>query len=132
MIDSHRRHGVKPNPLYAMGARRVGCWPCVLVGKRDIRFVAEVDPERMDYLAELEREVVQLASDHYAKKGGTFESLGHTKPAFFFNPKGAGSVAKSAAWSKTTHGGKQLAMFTPDYEREGCMRWGLCDTGGDA
>lgn len=29
VIDIHRRHGLAPNPLYLLGASRVGCWPCI-------------------------------------------------------------------------------------------------------
>lgn len=29
--------GVKPNPLYLMGARRVGCFPCVMVNQRELK-----------------------------------------------------------------------------------------------
>jgi len=133
VIDLIKTSGAMPNPLYLkFGARRVGCWPCIFVGKADIRRVADNDPERIEYLAALEREVVQLASDHYRDvKGGTFESLGHTPPTFFENPRKAKSVAESVAWSRTTYGGKQLDMFQPNYGNEGCMRWGLCDSGGD-
>ena len=62
-------------------------------------------------------------------------------PTFFSDPyrranKALGKVARGSLpirgvveWSKTARGGKQYDMF-PDYAREGCMRWGMCDTGG--
>jgi hypothetical protein len=37
------------------------------------------------------------------------------------------------AWSRTLHGGRvedrQIELFVQ--ADEGCMRWGLCETGGD-
>lgn len=31
------RYGIKPNPLYKMGAGRVGCFPCVLINQRELK-----------------------------------------------------------------------------------------------
>lgn len=31
------RHGMKPNPLYLMGAGRVGCFPCILINQRELK-----------------------------------------------------------------------------------------------
>jgi len=31
-----KRNGIEPNPLYRKGFRRVGCFPCVMAGKRDL------------------------------------------------------------------------------------------------
>jgi 3'-phosphoadenosine 5'-phosphosulfate sulfotransferase (PAPS reductase)/FAD synthetase len=38
-----RKAGEKVNPLYAMGHKRVGCYPCILAGKHDYRLAAR-DP----------------------------------------------------------------------------------------
>ena len=48
------KHGVRPNPLYAMGASRVGCFPCVLCRKADMRLVATKFPEVIDKIREKE------------------------------------------------------------------------------
>ena len=32
-----RKHGVQPNPLYLMGAGRVGCFPCIMVNMRELK-----------------------------------------------------------------------------------------------
>lgn len=50
-----RRHGVKPNPLYLAGARRVGCFPCVLITLGELRRMHERMPELWDRMAELEK-----------------------------------------------------------------------------
>lgn len=50
------KHSVKPNPLYLMGAGRVGCFPCVMVNMRELKayFSSEVGPELKQRVLELE------------------------------------------------------------------------------
>lgn len=43
VFDYLKAHGEKVNPLYAKGHARVGCYPCILAGKRDYRLAAR-DP----------------------------------------------------------------------------------------
>ena len=50
----HDKHGVEPNPLYKMGAGRVGCFPCVLVNHTELRRLSQTMPEIWDRMAELE------------------------------------------------------------------------------
>lgn len=47
--------GVKPNPLYLMGAGRVGCFPCVLVNHRELKALSANLPEVRERIAELEK-----------------------------------------------------------------------------
>jgi 3'-phosphoadenosine 5'-phosphosulfate sulfotransferase (PAPS reductase)/FAD synthetase len=49
------KHGVKPNPLYLLGAKRVGCFPCVLITHGELRRLSRSCPEIWDRMAELER-----------------------------------------------------------------------------
>lgn len=44
----HKRYGIEPNPLYAKGATRVGCFPCMMSRKHEIAAAAEIDPEKFD------------------------------------------------------------------------------------
>jgi 3'-phosphoadenosine 5'-phosphosulfate sulfotransferase (PAPS reductase)/FAD synthetase len=48
------KHGVEPNPLYRLGAGRVGCFPCVLMNHAELRRLSETLPEVWDRIAELE------------------------------------------------------------------------------
>jgi len=50
----HRRHGVEPNPLYKMGAGRVGCAPCIFVTHRELRVLLKDDPTLIERLRVLE------------------------------------------------------------------------------
>lgn len=136
VVAIHQRHNLRPNPLYLKGATRVGCWPCIYARKEEIALVAEVDPARIDLIRDLDREVVAAAEARYAAKGETFESLGYGRPAFFQLHKRDAEgnethacvpIDEVVAWSRTTRGGKQLAMFQPPLAQEGCMRWGLCE-----
>src|SRR5262249_16683288 len=58
VIAIHRRHGLSPNPLYAVGFSRVGCFPCINWNKDDIALGARSDPEFFtDRVRDLERAV---------------------------------------------------------------------------
>lgn len=106
--DMHRRHGLAPNPLYAMGARRVGCWPCVNCGKEELRLFDSITPLEVDRIAEWER-IVGLCS----KRGR----------ATFFAPKTKGepiSIREAVEWAKTTRGGRQYGMFFDSQRGGGC------------
>ena len=57
VIDYILAAGLEPNPLYRMGYKRVGCWPCVMANQRDILNISRQSPERIDYIAQLEQEL---------------------------------------------------------------------------
>lgn len=138
VIAIHQRHGIAPNPLYLRGAERVGCWPCILSRKSEVRMLADLDPARIDEIEALEAEVTKLATARLAERGETFESLGLSDTVTWFqNPRLRGDSAKGVRagnagirevveWSRTARGGKQAELFAPPYE-DGCMRWGMCD-----
>ncbi len=51
----HQTHGVEPNPLYKLGAGRVGCFPCINVNLGELKRVGAVLPEIWERAATLER-----------------------------------------------------------------------------
>ncbi|MBT4264244.1 MAG: phosphoadenosine phosphosulfate reductase family protein [Deltaproteobacteria bacterium] len=55
VFEIHKKHEIKPNPLYKMGAGRVGCFPCVLVNHAEIRGMQDQFPELWERISELER-----------------------------------------------------------------------------
>jgi 3'-phosphoadenosine 5'-phosphosulfate sulfotransferase (PAPS reductase)/FAD synthetase len=57
VLAIHHRHGVPVNPLYQRGHDRVGCYPCVMASKEDVRLVADHSPERIAEIRELEQHV---------------------------------------------------------------------------
>lgn len=132
VIDIHRRHGLAPNPLYLMGASRVGCWPCIYARKDEIRLIADKDPERIDLLRALEFRVA-VAQRNRREARGELETK--TDHSWFQAPLGGTGecwpIDRVIQWSRTSHGGRQMEMFAPDPADAGCMRWGLCETHGE-
>lgn len=156
VIEIHQRHGLRPNPLYLKGASRVGCWPCIYARKSEIRLIADIDPARIDEIRDLEHEVTVMAG---ARRSGRLlvlkasgpealstrerEALigpdGKPKPfnapSWFQAPIGDSGecwpIDRVVAWSRTLRGGReedrQVELFAA--RDEGCMRWGLCETG---
>jgi 3'-phosphoadenosine 5'-phosphosulfate sulfotransferase (PAPS reductase)/FAD synthetase len=156
VIDIHTRHGLRPNPLYLQGASRVGCWPCIFARKDEIRHIADVDQHRINEIRALEEEVTAAARkrsiakfykelrldglspiDAYKNAVHAHEDSVKYEERTFFQGQNTRArqdgevwpIDKVVAWSRTSRGGKQVELFAPP--REGCMRWGLCDTGGD-
>lgn len=130
VIAIHKRHGLAPNPLYLMGAQRVGCWPCIYARKAEIKLVADMDPERIDRMRALEAEVAASARRRAEAKGEVLKN----DPSWFQAPMGdtgeCWPIDKVVMWSKTARGGRQFELFAANPADAGCMRWGLCDTGG--
>lgn len=122
VVSIHARHGLAPNPLYLMGFSRVGCFPCIHANKGEIRLLAEVAPERIDLIRDLEKRIGIVSN-------------ADPKPSFF-SLRGADGkkhrtpIDEVVAWSRTSRGGTQFDMFAQDPADAGCMRWGLCDTEG--
>jgi 3'-phosphoadenosine 5'-phosphosulfate sulfotransferase (PAPS reductase)/FAD synthetase len=150
VIDLHARHGLRPNPLYLLGAERVGCWPCIFSGKLDVRLVAKHTPERIDEIRALE---VELNRDYCGisrkwivcpdcpEEGDCPTCSGAKRihppsdwrPSFFtLRDRASGGkhrvafIDEVAAWALTSRGGRELELFHED-DRSGCMRWGMCD-----
>lgn len=54
VFDSIYSHGFKPNELYKMGMARVGCFPCIMCRKLEIKNVATLRPIRIIQIEALE------------------------------------------------------------------------------
>lgn len=158
VIAIHKRHDIKPNPLYLLGMERVGCWPCINSNKGEVRKIAEIDPARIDEIRALEAEVGIKAKGRYDARlakytaGGIdaltkrerdlmFDEAGNLKPfspPFFFQSplKEEGDkcwpIDRVVEWSRTKFGGRvedrQADLLAFGGINDGCMRWGLCET----
>lgn len=53
--DMHRKYGIRPNPLYFAGCKRVGCLPCIMSRKSEIKLMAKKFPERINMIRENEQ-----------------------------------------------------------------------------
>jgi hypothetical protein len=107
----HKKHGLPVNPLYEMGASRVGCWPCIFARKAEVRLIANLSPERMDEIRNLEEELTVTARAKATAKG---EEL--RWPRSFFSLKAKDGrvnfpIDDAVNWSRTAPGGKQYELF---------------------
>jgi 3'-phosphoadenosine 5'-phosphosulfate sulfotransferase (PAPS reductase)/FAD synthetase len=116
IIAMLQRHGVRPNPLYLIGSKRVGCWPCVYSSKASLRILAAADPERVNKIRELEEEInaKRREEDPFAKPSTMF--------AYNGQPAGIDFILE---WAHRDRTGKEL--YSLNEREQGCMRWGLCE-----
>jgi 3'-phosphoadenosine 5'-phosphosulfate sulfotransferase (PAPS reductase)/FAD synthetase len=128
VIDIHQRHGVLPCRLYLEGANRVGCWPCIMARKSELRMLAD-DDHRVGIMRDLEILVSRVVQE---KKG----AHPNGSRAFYQSraPNEAGEypcvpIEKVLEWARTGKGGRQFELFASSGRDAGCTRWGLCDTG---
>ena len=116
VIEMHRRHDVRPNPLYLLGSNRVGCWPCLFASKSALRILAREDPKRVDEIREFEHHINHLRQekDPNAPLVSWFSRGGEYSP-----------IDKVIDWAFTSRTGEE--MFSANDREAGCMRWGLCE-----
>lgn len=107
----HKKYGVTPNPLYAMGQKRVGCKLCVMNRKDGIRSVADHTPEAID---DIERAEIELTEFHGSPKSFFHASCVprrfRTRP--FTTKKGkqifVTGIRDVVEWAQTEMGAKQI------------------------
>lgn len=119
--DIHARHGLAPNPLYLLGAERVGCFPCIHAGREELRLLGKIWPERIDEIRQLEADVSASASAIVGARG---ESLINPRTLLRERRPGmSAGIDSQIKWAGTA----EPDLFHID--EPGCMRWGMCDTG---
>ena len=108
VFETHRRHGVRPNPLYQQGMTRVGCMPCIHTVKSELREIAARFPEEVARVADWER-LVSAASKLGAS---TFFSSDKTPGPHVDDPSlPAPGVRQVMDWAQTTRGGRQYDLL---------------------
>ena len=115
-------HGVKNNPLYQKGMHRVGCMPCIMSRKHEVREISNRFPEVIDRVEEWEEEVGKCS-----KRGvSTFFPARTLPPNDDEDQDTRASIRKVVKWSKTVRGGKQYDIFSD--EMPSCSSiYGLCE-----
>ncbi|MGK8887549.1 phosphoadenosine phosphosulfate reductase domain-containing protein [Burkholderia gladioli] len=119
VFEAHRAAGIKPNPLYLQGRKRVGCL-CINAGKEEIRQWDLRDRGHVEMLAEWE-DIVSAAS----KRGNStfFPAPGETDTA-----RERGNIWQVVEWSKTTRGGRQYDLLADAEPATACSSaYGLCE-----
>lgn len=119
VIDIHARHNVRPNPLYLKHSKRVGCHPCVLAKKKDVRGLV-TDSKRIEVIEAIEAALSRLRKDTPGPSYNSF--LRKRVPGDDDAP-----IRTVLEWSQTSWGGRQLELF--DTAEAGCVQWGLCEAG---
>ena len=131
VFEFHRKHGVKWNPLYEQGLSRVGCMPCIMCRKDELREIANRWPEEIERVAEWER-LVSMASKRGASSfygprvaggGKSVAAMTHEEAQEVLN------INRVVEWSMTGRGGKTFDMFARLAPDVGCSSaYGLCDS----
>lgn len=112
IFDFLEEKGVAPNPLYALGYGRVGCFPCIHANKNELSLLPEWAWEKLELW---ER-----------KLGRTWFGPGTLPKGMPYIP----SIKDVRQWCKTLRGGKAYDLFksiTPA-DAPSCMStWGICE-----
>ena len=119
--------GVKPNPLYRLGCKRVGCMLCINAGKEEIANAALRWPEQIDRIEEWE----YLASQASKNRSTTLMHKAQTPPeSKDWTPAqwwAASNIRATVQWSKTSRGGRQYDLLAPTEAPACASAYGLCE-----
>ena len=110
----HKRYGVKPNPLYAMGARRVGCFPCINSCKAEIRMIATKFPERIAQIRQIEQNFQKSRnkiSTFFARKTVPLHLRSKEITTADGRTMKVCTIDDVVEWSKTARGGRQYELL---------------------
>lgn len=119
VFAQHRKHNLKPNPLYSMGMGRVGCMPCINAAKDEILEISKRFPEHFDRIAAWEH-IVGRASKR--ANATFFPAPGENDTAHE-----RGNVRQVIEWAKTSHGGKQIDFVRLEDSPACSSSYGLCE-----
>jgi 3'-phosphoadenosine 5'-phosphosulfate sulfotransferase (PAPS reductase)/FAD synthetase len=121
----HKEMGVAPNPLYTVGMGRVGCLPCIMCQKSEIKIIAQRFPEHIERLAEWEKIIAAVS-----KRGQATFFAADTAPfPAGYDPaiNGYYDIQKIVEWSKTTRGGRKYDLFETQEPPLCSSKYGLCE-----
>jgi len=116
VFDMHSKHNVKPNPLYKMGMKRVGCMPCIFASKQELSEIFKRFPEVVENIKMMEKEV------NKAQRGRTVRFFSDDK-----TPGGLSTVDTVKEWSKTSRGGVQKTLKSTRPAKPCESMYGLCE-----
>lgn len=126
VFDLHHEMGVEPNKLYKLGFARVGCMPCIMARKMDVREMAKRFPEHVERILEWE----SLVSGASKRGRSTFFSSDKMPCASNYDPETDGyqGIDEVVCWAETDRGGRQLNLFTASEELPSCASvYRLCE-----
>jgi 3'-phosphoadenosine 5'-phosphosulfate sulfotransferase (PAPS reductase)/FAD synthetase len=113
--------GVPPNPLYALGYSRVGCYPCIHSNKGELALLPDWAWDKLTFW---EQECQQILG----KPG--FRWFAHDAVPVTSRTEAFTNINTVREWCKTTRGGKQYDLFKSilTADAPSCMStWGVCE-----
>lgn len=113
----HRRHGVKPNPLYLQGMGRVGCMPCINCNKAELFEIATRFQDEIQRVIRWEQIVAKASK----RRSATF---------FPYDDVAGFGIEAWVEWSKTTRGGRQydlMKIIEMETQPVCSSMYGLCE-----
>jgi len=128
IIRTMKQHGIPRNPLYDMGAVRVGCYPCIFSRKKEIRAMAKYRPERIDFIEEQENLVHPERASFFFRN--TVPERHRSKPIITNEGEELYicTIRDVVRWSKTAYGGKQYEFdLDLDTPATACDITGMCE-----
>lgn len=113
VLAIHEKYNIPLNPLYGMGATRVGCFPCINSNKREMSLLAEKFPERIAQIREWEKEFNNLngMSTFFPRKKVPMRFRSKTITTATGKPMKVCTIDDVVAWAKT---GWRAAGNAPD------------------
>lgn len=121
--DQHRKHGIAPNPLHAMGMGRVGCMPCINCRNSELRNIADLFPDHIDRIRKWE----QIVASANKRRSATFFPA-VTDPTDVDRPGSCSRIDTLVEWIRTARGGRQFDLFFQAQAGGGCTSdLGLCE-----
>lgn len=127
VFDMHRKHGIKPNPLYKKGMGRVGCMPCIMCRKSELAEISRRFPEVIERIKKWEALVSVVNKNGNAT---FFQVKRHQPQRVNFNDVDhkTDGIESAALWSRTERGGRQFNLFDEHEEVPSCSsHYGLCE-----
>ncbi len=129
LIQKMRDRDIPCNPLYPMGAARVGCFPCFNSAKREVRAMAKYRPQRIDFIAEQE---VLVGAKNYGVATffrrttvpKTFRRMLVTTKTGTYD---VATIRDVVDWAQTARGGKQYDMDFDLPPASACDIGGMCE-----
>lgn len=127
VFDYCRSFGIQPNPLYKQGMGRVGCMPCINVGKDELRQIAARFPDYIEVKARWETLVSRASKRGHSTFFHKIDESGRAIDSAIF---ARNNIWKTVEWSRTSRGGRQFDMLADLIEPTACASaYGLCDQG---
>jgi 3'-phosphoadenosine 5'-phosphosulfate sulfotransferase (PAPS reductase)/FAD synthetase len=126
VFNFHKKHGVTWNPLYQQGMSRVGCMPCIMSNKNEIKQIAQRYPEEVARVYEWE----QLVSDASLRGGSNFFHSATVPGIDKADPQALldFNIYDVVEWAKTTRGGRIYDLLAVGEDYTACSSaYGLCE-----